>query len=72
MGKSFEEFELGSSFEEYIERLEHYFLQHDIDDVNKKRATLIAEMRSATYSILKSLLAPTLSSSKTFNERSWI
>jgi transposase InsO family protein len=68
MGKSFEEFELGTSFEEYIERLEQYFLQHDIDDVSKKRATLIAEMGSATYSILKSLLAPALPSSKTYNE----
>jgi RNase H-like domain found in reverse transcriptase/Reverse transcriptase (RNA-dependent DNA polymerase)/Integrase zinc binding domain/Integrase core domain len=68
MGKSFEEFELGSSFEEYIERLEQYFLQHDIENADKKRATLIAEIGSATYSILKSLVAPAIPSVKTYNE----
>jgi RNase H-like domain found in reverse transcriptase/Reverse transcriptase (RNA-dependent DNA polymerase)/Integrase zinc binding domain/Integrase core domain len=68
MGKSFEEYELGSSFEEYTERLEQYFLQHDIVDGNKKRATLIAEMGSSTYTILKSLLSPALPSSKTYAE----
>ncbi len=68
MGKKFEEFELGNSFEEYTERLEQYFLQNDINDINKKRATLIAEMGSSTYTILKSLVSPALPSSKTYEE----
>ena len=42
----------------YIERLEHFFVTHDITEANKKRATLLSECGAATYKVIRSVVAP--------------
>ena len=45
-------------WEDYVERLENYFVAHDIKTEAKKRAVLLSECGVATYKLMKSLLAP--------------
>ncbi|XP_039590611.1 uncharacterized protein K02A2.6-like [Polypterus senegalus] len=46
-------------WEEYAERLECFFHANDIDNPEKKRSILLSVCGAATYSTLRSLLAPT-------------
>ena len=45
-------------WEDYVERLENYFVAHDIKMAVKKRAVLFSECGMATYKLIKSLIAP--------------
>ena len=44
--------------EDYVERLENYFVVHDIKSETKKKAVLLSECRAATYKLIKSLVVP--------------
>ena len=47
-----------TEWEDYVERLENYFVAHDIKTEAKKKAVLLSECGVATYKLIKSLLAP--------------
>uniref|UniRef100_A0A3B3R993 Paraneoplastic antigen Ma-like C-terminal domain-containing protein n=1 Tax=Paramormyrops kingsleyae TaxID=1676925 RepID=A0A3B3R993_9TELE len=55
-----------SSFEEYIERLECFFHANDIVDDAKKRSVLLSVCGAKTYSMLRSVIAPTQPSTVTY------
>ena len=67
---SIHEFNLGStdSWKDYTERLGQYFLANDVDAEAKKKAILLTVIGTPTYSLLKSLLSPTLPSDKTYDQ----
>ena len=47
-----------ADWESYIERLENYFVAHEITDAAKQRAMLLSQCGSATYKLVRSLVAP--------------
>ena len=47
-----------TEWEDYVERLENYFVAHDIKTEAKKTAVLLSKCGMATYKLIKSLLAP--------------
>ena len=53
-------------FEEYLERVEQYFVANDIDDDKKKVAVFITAIGRDTYVVLRSLLAPDKPNTKTY------
>ena len=54
-----EEFQQGQdNWEEYVERLDQFFVANDIQDGTKKRAILLSGMGSRTYGTVRSLLSP--------------
>ena len=53
---------------QYTERLTQFLLANDIDDNVKKRAVLLSMCGSKTYAIIRSLLAPTKPTDKSFEE----
>ena len=55
------------TFSAYIERTQLYFTANDVAD-DKKVAVLLTELGSMNYSLLRSLLSPTLPKDKTFDE----
>ena len=46
-----------TEWEDYVERLENYFVVHDKQTEAKKRAELLSECGMATYKLIKSLIA---------------
>ena len=46
------------TWDEYIERLELYFVANDIADPEKKRAILLNACGSSTYKLFRNLAAP--------------
>ena len=48
-----------ADWDTYMERMENYFVAHDITDASKKRATLLSECGAATYKVIRSIVAPT-------------
>ena len=50
----------------YIERMEFYFAANDVEDEGKKRAILLSCCGSATYSLIRNLVAPGKPSETTF------
>ena len=49
---------------QYSERLQHFFTANDIDNINKKRATLLTLIGLKTYKLLWTLVAPERSEDK--------
>ena len=49
---------------EYMERVEQYFYANNIEDEKKQTAIFLTVIGSATYSLLRSLLAPDAPSTK--------
>ena len=59
------------NWEEYIERLEQYFVANDIKDtdlVKRKRAVLLSSVGQRTYALIKTLLAPLKPTDKSYDE----
>ena len=50
----------------YIERMEFYFAANDVEDEGKKCAILLSCCGSATYSLIRNLVAPGKPSETTF------
>ena len=63
-----EEFKFENNFEEYVERLEEYFLANEIDDNDKKRSIFLTVCGEKTYSLLRNLCVPDKPNTKTFDE----
>ena len=55
-------------FGEYLERVEQYFVAHDIVDDNKKVAVFITVIGKETYGVLRSLLAQMKPQDKNFKQ----
>lgn len=53
---------------EYIERLEQFFLANDMENATKKKAVLLSSCGRKTYSLFRNLLAPAAPSDKTYAE----
>ena len=54
------------NWEEYVERMEEYFVANDITDEAKKRSTLLCNIGSKAYGIVRSLLSPVKPASATY------
>ncbi|XP_043216310.1 uncharacterized protein LOC122378840 isoform X1 [Amphibalanus amphitrite] len=54
------------NWEEYVERMEEYFVANDITDEAKKRSTLLCNIGSKAYGIVRSLLSPVKPASSTY------
>lgn len=52
----------------FLDRLEQQFLQNDITDENKKRATLINAFDETTYEVISSLCSPNVPGELTYEE----
>ena len=52
---------------EYCERLEQYFLADDVQDASKQRAILLSVSGSATYQLIRNLVAPAKLTDKSFD-----
>ena len=46
------------TWEEYAERLQHYFQANEITEADRKKPILLAVMSQQNYKLLKSLLCP--------------
>ena len=55
-------------FDEYLERVEQYFIANGIDDDKKKTVIFITAIGKETYGVLRSLLAPAKPSTKTYKK----
>ena len=55
-------------WDQYTERLEHYFAANEIEDVNKQKAILLSVCGSKTYKLMSNLLAPEKPGDKSFKE----
>ena len=47
-----------TEWEDYVERLENYFVAHDIKSEMKKKSVLLSECGTATYKLIRSLMVP--------------
>ena len=47
-----------TEWEDYVERLENYFVAHDIKSDTKKKAVLLSDCGAATYKLIRSLVVP--------------
>lgn len=52
----------------YVERMNHYFTANEITDENKKRSIFLVAVGAKTYKLLRSLLAPDLPTTKSFDQ----
>lgn len=60
--------EKSSSWQEYAERLECFFVANGIVEAEKKRAVFLSVCGPATYSTLRSLLTPRLPSAVSYED----
>ena len=64
-----EEFDsLVQDWTEYCERLEQYFLANDVQDATKQCAILLSISSSATYQLIRKLVAPAKQTDKSFDD----
>lgn len=47
-----------TEWEDYVEKMENYFVAHDIKSDGNKRAVLLSECGAATYKLIRSLVVP--------------
>ena len=55
-----------SDWDQYVERVENFFLANDIKDDAKQRAVLLSIVQPSTYKILHNLLMPDKPADKNF------
>ena len=53
-------------WQQYVERLEHFFQANDVDGAENKRAVFLSVIGSATYKILRNLLSPAKPGEKSY------
>ena len=53
-------------WQQYVERLEHFFQVNDVDGAEKKRAVFLSVIGSATYKIIWNLLSPAKPGEKSY------
>ena len=57
-----------SDWDQYVERLENFFLANDINDDAKKRAVFLSVIGPSSYKTLRNLVTPEKSADKTLAE----
>ncbi len=55
-------------WEQYTERIGHFFAANGITDTGRQRSILLSEVGPATYALISSLVSPSKPGEKTFNE----
>ena len=60
------EYEKGQDFEDYVEWFDQFCLANDILEKEKKRAVFLSTVGARTYGLLKTLLASSKPSTKTY------
>ena len=60
-----EEYDGTSDWDQYVERLENFFLANDIKEDAKQRAVFLSVVGSSTYKILRNLVTPDKPADKT-------
>lgn len=64
-----EEFDINShNWDEYVERLEHYFVANEVEEENQQRAILLTVCGSKTYGLIRNIVSPDKPSDKTYDE----
>ena len=53
---------------EHVEQMEHFFAANDIEAEPKKKAILLSSCGTKTYSLIRSLVAPSKPDTKTFQQ----
>ena len=53
-------------WQQYVERLGHFFTANGITDAGKKRAVFLSVVGASTYKLLRNLVAPAKTGDKTF------
>lgn len=66
--KEFDIFSDDSNWDEYVERLQYYFVANDITGAGKKRAVLLSCCGGKVYRLVRNLCAPDLPDTKTYDE----
>ena len=56
------------SWEQYAERLGHYFTANGVTDANRQRLILLAEVGPTTYALISSLVSPDKAGDKSFDD----
>ena len=56
------------NWDEYIERLEHYFVANAVEEAEKKRAILLTVCGHKTYGLIRNLVSPDRPGDKTYDE----
>ena len=56
-------------WQQYVERLDHFFTANGIADAGKKRAVFLSIVGASTYKLLRNLVAPAKPGDKTFAQR---
>ena len=62
------EYHQNNDFSQYSEILEQHFLANSISEEEKKRALFLAASGESTYTLIKNLCSPDLSSAKTYDK----
>ena len=68
IGKVVEFFSDQEGWDQYNERLKHYFSANGITDSGKQRAILLTVIGAKAYSLLRNLVSPAKPGDKTFAE----
>ena len=55
-------------WQQYVERLEHFFLANEIDSAEKQRAVFLSAVGAATYKTLRNIVSPYKPGDKTYKE----
>ena len=56
------------TWQQYVERLEHYFVPNELIQEDKKKAVLLAAMSPQNYKLLRNLVSPELPKDKSFKD----
>ena len=67
----FGEFKEGEDWTDYVDRFDQHCIAHDIKDteqVKKKKALFLSVMGSSTYRLIRTLIAPTKPSAKSYKD----
>ncbi|XP_069122221.1 uncharacterized protein [Argopecten irradians] len=63
-----ESFDFEMNWDEYVERVEQYFIANGVDDVDKQRSILLTVMGQKMYGLVRNLTSPEKPSDKTYDE----
>ena len=55
-------------WQQYVERLEHFFVANGITDAGKKRAVFLSVIGAATYKTLRNIVSPEKPGEKSYEE----
>ncbi|XP_060070306.1 uncharacterized protein LOC132550276 [Ylistrum balloti] len=63
-----ESFDFEMNWDEYVERVEQYFIANGVEDADKQRSILLTVMGQKMYGLVRNLTSPAKPSAKTYDE----